>query len=526
MKEKTLLIVDDEYWILYNLVNQYDWNQFNISTVLQACNGEEALALLCTKPIDFLITDMDMPFMDGASLIAHVQENYPSISVIVLSGYSDFPMVHSAMVGGVIDYLLKPVSKNNLYVAMEKLLLATEKKLHRQREAEMAREHYRSVQLSKLLGAKATNQESSNIFAFDFWKPYRVLVVRCKYLSLLGQEDSIPQEECLLALKAMMISTLGDCVIVQNEWIRYELVVFLHDDDTIRDRFLHLKQQLSQQHHIIKSLLWLSKAVVGENQLAPIYRGLNQAYNARHVTFDPHQSMIAEDAMLKQSPVNRLSENAEGQLSRAIATGNSELAGNLIDDFFSPQRILNEQWLYHEFASAAKACSRHIIRIVQKGHADMEVLQGLETLQDELYKEIHQYSIQESISLIHQMLDMTDTGLSQELSPGRLDEVKAYIDANYAEELSLVSLANRFYISPAHLSRSFKKKTSQNLIAYVTEKRITEAKRLLCIRRHAVTEVAFLVGFDDYSYFSQVFKRYAGVSPTEYKKTHETYADA
>ena len=121
MSGKTLLIVDDEIWIRRKLMHRFDWARFGIDRLLEAEDGEKALALMRKERVDIVITDMDMPFMDGANMMRVIREEFPDIRVVALSGYSDFDTVHGALVGGAVDYLLKPVQEEQLYAVMEKL---------------------------------------------------------------------------------------------------------------------------------------------------------------------------------------------------------------------------------------------------------------------------------------------------------------------------------------------------------------------------------------------------------------------
>ena len=76
---RTLLIVDDEYWIRYKLANRFDWAQFEIGRILEAANGEEALKQIESEPVDVVITDMDMPYMDGGTFMQALRERHKDI---------------------------------------------------------------------------------------------------------------------------------------------------------------------------------------------------------------------------------------------------------------------------------------------------------------------------------------------------------------------------------------------------------------------------------------------------------------
>ena len=121
MRGRTLLIVDDEPWIRHKLVHRFDWKRFGIDCLLEAEDGEKALETMRARSVDIVLTDMDMPFMDGADMMQVIRAEFPRVHVVVLSGYSDFGTVHGALVGGAVDYLLKPVREAELYAVMEKL---------------------------------------------------------------------------------------------------------------------------------------------------------------------------------------------------------------------------------------------------------------------------------------------------------------------------------------------------------------------------------------------------------------------
>ena len=119
---RTLLIVDDEYWIRYKIINRFDWAQFDIGKILEAANGEEALKQMESAEVDVVITDMDMPYMDGGTFMRELRRAHKEVPVIVLSGYSDFPIVREAVLGGAVDYILKPVKPEELYAAFRRVL--------------------------------------------------------------------------------------------------------------------------------------------------------------------------------------------------------------------------------------------------------------------------------------------------------------------------------------------------------------------------------------------------------------------
>lgn len=96
-------------------------------------------------------------------------------------------------------------------------------------------------------------------------------------------------------------------------------------------------------------------------------------------------------------------------------------------------------------------------------------------------------------------------------------QVEAYIEQNYADELSLQKLAALFHLSEAHFSRLFRKRTGVSFIDYLTQVRMEQAKKLLRSPDARINEVAIAVGYQDSRYFSQLFRKIVGSKPTEYR---------
>ena len=99
-----------------------------------------------------------------------------------------------------------------------------------------------------------------------------------------------------------------------------------------------------------------------------------------------------------------------------------------------------------------------------------------------------------------------------------LEKIHSYIHLNYAERIGRNEIAGEFFLTPDYLSRMYKKKTGLNLKDYINNYRIERAKQLLSNEELTISEVAEKVGFDNYSYFSTLFKKLTGFSPKEYQK--------
>jgi YesN/AraC family two-component response regulator len=112
----------------------------------------------------------------------------------------------------------------------------------------------------------------------------------------------------------------------------------------------------------------------------------------------------------------------------------------------------------------------------------------------------------------------TGGAVEEEAEPSPVEAVKAYVKANLTGDITLTEAAAKVFLNPSYLSQLFKQQTNMNFTDYVLEERIAEAKRLLCTTSLRISDIAGRLGYADLAYFSAVFKKTAGVTPSEYRK--------
>ena len=125
-----VFLVEDESVIREGLRDKIPWEQYGFRFIGEASDGEMALPLIRKHMPDVLITDIKMPFMDGLSLSEIVKEEFPRIKIIIISGYDDFEYARRAIVAGVDQYLLKPITR----AALRNVLLEMKEKIEQDME--------------------------------------------------------------------------------------------------------------------------------------------------------------------------------------------------------------------------------------------------------------------------------------------------------------------------------------------------------------------------------------------------------
>ncbi len=132
----------------------------------------------------------------------------------------------------------------------------------------------------------------------------------------------------------------------------------------------------------------------------------------------------------------------------------------------------------------------------------------------------------ETLKLVKERLDKrnqernddADNNTTTEVNIDNFEQMVNYIDTHFSETLTLKSLANKFYLNPNYCCSLFTKFKRTTFSQYLTNIRLTEAKKLLESSSYSLDEISSLVGFHDYFYFSNVFKKYSNLSPKDYRK--------
>lgn len=136
---------------------------------------------------------------------------------------------------------------------------------------------------------------------------------------------------------------------------------------------------------------------------------------------------------------------------------------------------------------------------------------------DYILKPIDAQDLNNAISAAIEQLEQERPPKTAPVSNSVIQNVKEFIEKHYMEDISLSDLADTFYLSKEHLSRLFKKETGQNLFSYMMDLKLTEAKRLLTETDRTLDDIAFSLGFSNGNYFSKVFKKNVGISPSSYR---------
>ena len=541
---KTFL-VEDEVVIREVIKKMIPWEQYGFELAGEAADGEMALPLILKSKPDLLITDIKMPFMDGLTLCRLVKKELPDIRIVILSGYDDFNYAKQAISIGVEDYLLKPITKNAFIERLEEIhnryehektqreyyekfrleMQEYEKNASRdffetlvRADSDLAELYRRADKLNLDIVAEAYNiliftpdtsegnynsyEECSDweaevqdkIYTYFLNHPVAILFrhqVFSYAILVKGQKDTIEKntEECVKAIQDIMDQTEE-----RTDWF---IAVGKSAD------------RLSMLGHSYRT-------AVRANSFRYLYDGHILDYQSLEAQKEnPSDSRREDSVQLRNVNINALNPAI---LQKFLSSGLAEEVDDFIRDYFNA--IGQEPMGSLVFRNYVVLNVRFsVLSFLKKlGCDDSEISgQEMENIMDETGKTI-EAAVAYCGKILKKAIALRDENAGDQ-NRSVLKLAVDFIDHNYMdEEISLNKAAHVANVSANHFSALFSQNMGQTFTEYLTDLRMSKAKELLRCTAMRSSEIAGEVGYKDAHYFSYLFKKTQGMTPSEYRK--------
>ncbi|MDG0811647.1 response regulator [Cohnella rhizosphaerae] len=519
-----VMIVEDEPIVRYGIRSMIDWDKIGLRLAGEAANGREALALIGTEPPDILITDIKMPVMDGIELIAEVRKTAPDMKIIILSNLEDFQYAKEAIKHGVSEYLIK---SDMMPRDFEQALLSVKDKLYASsRGAEASDPQAERLHKERLLaeladGAACDPAECDERAARAGLAPIRSAYVLLISVHSAGQGFEERQAAVRDAIGRTWTPDDGD----------HEAFVDKQGDVCVLcDAGKHAAGAgLERVKRRAEALIGLlrdecgMKAAIGIGGRIGAWAELKASYAqaaeaAKQKMFLGSGRVIVHGADDKRVPA----EHAE-----PIRIGTSQIQ-SMVYAFQSAELAAYLDTLFDRLSVRRDPDLAHIITF--------ELLMILTTLWPDVANDDRQVTelkrqyydqlsrletVEESRAWFKQSFEALVRHIAGLYNSDRNSIVKAtqYIRQYYDREISLQFISGLVHLSKNYFANLFKKEVGESFLEYLTRIRIDNAKELL--RQEMRTgDVGSLVGIPDPKYFSKVFKKITGLSPSEYRALH------
>lgn len=503
-----LFIVDDEPIICRGLALTLPWKDYGIKIAGTAYDGSEAMEKITElQNIDILITDVRMPIVDGLELAEWIKDNHPHISIIMISGHDEFSYAKQALQSGVQDYLLKPVVVDELLHVITK----TTEKIKVRRNSEI------SSQRTKL-----ENAIYQQITRFENTDPGEIgtdEMVVFPFLSLidtsfLAIEDM--SEEEMVVYKDMWTQSIELCLKSSG----YE-AVSIYTNKNILLTCLIQKQPIALDHlHSYLQNFNFHPALT----FVLSHEGVkikNLRKECEHLMESIRYLPLCEGNVItvikEGQPVKRMDPSQSiKQIMTAIDQGNKNIEDEIDAIFYH----LSENQA--NLKQTIQVCTDILLNILSRYENLFN--RKFEQMDEQLKERIDESLYNSNVSLkrlftknLTKMYSYFDFKQSNN-SDWLINRAEQYIQTHYTSFITAQEVAEHIQISPNYFSTLFKQGTGRSFTEYINQLRIGNAKILLEETLLRVNEIADKVGYQEYKYFVEVFKKLTSLTPTQYRK--------
>lgn len=538
---KTVMIVDDEPGVIKGLCDHVPWAELGLTVAKTAGDGAEAFAHIRAQQPDIVITDVYMPKMDGLTLIQQLHEAYPHIQVVIHSGYDEFDNARLAMRYGVQHFLLKPATMGDIATVLQackqdiivhekqqSLLSRFEEQQHDYMQyskdallREMLVTRYQSSNMltEKLALLHLTGEEMVLAASLQLMRPPYLTKSKEREWQLMkfgsGNiiEEMIQASEGIEGITSHAIdysdSTFVIVLFAKRAELDLEAISKQMMSKMIEHILLYMKLSLSVGigsvkhgvHELINSYLESQHALEAVDFL-----GMNQVFTFKEVHgTQPTRGYHYPFDILRE--IYSAIHNRESERIKAIwqQFEQEHLASNTLPLFVTQNICIS------------------LLGVLMTDHVSGQALQ--EQMQDMTTWITDIQNKRSNDELCVWMRQRIDDWLTCERAAHSgskshvlIQKLKEYVRNHYDEEVTLTEIAESLYVNRNYLSQLFKRMTGETFVAYLNKYRIEKAKERMRENHYLISEISEMVGYQNPTYFSHVFKSITGKSPSEFYK--------
>lgn len=525
-----VFICEDESIVREGLRDMIPWEKYGFEFVGDAPDGEMALPMIRKLKPDVLITDITMPFMDGLSLSKTVTKELPNIKIIVISGYSDFEYARKAIEIGVEQYLLKPVTKTDMINALEgvrkKITEENEQKdyvkLYEQEFKKFERLTHR-VFFEKLvegsLSVQEIYEEADKLHLNLSADAYNIVI-----FSIRDHDQSTYSDNASGVTESLLNQFMQypDYIIFRCNLFSYAVLIKGDDESVKRMEDKCVKMIRQHCEETPSQLDWHVAVGASTNRLSGLsscYQDANRAFAYRHIFPNQHiftsEQLKTEQFIANDTEINKIDAGKfDPMIIRYfVQTGTGAEVETFADDYLKSVEASVNSILFRYYLLVSIRVNVELA--LKEANVDSELIaSSLPTFDTNIQADEVKGYLTEALTIAIKMRDAEAQKRGNDIINNAVD----YINEHYADEdISLDSVAEEINISANYLSAVFSNKVGLSFVEYITKKRMAKAKILLRNTSKKSGEIANEIGYKDPRYFSFVFKKNQGCTPSQYR---------
>ena len=544
-----IFLAEDEVIVRETIKRMIPWENLGFELVGEAADGEMALPLLIRQQPDLLITDIKMPFMDGLTLARLAKKEVPGLKVVILSGYDDFNYAKQAINIGVEDYLLKPITKNALIERLTEIRSRYEdektqreyyEKFHREMQAyekNSSRDFFEAL-VSGSLDMMELYKRAEKLGLDIVAESYNILI-----FTMNCNEDFSGQREGYSSWEAESLEMLEKfftghpfAMLFRSNVFSYGVLI-KGEKNSIRENtricIEEIRKIFDRKEDNKEWFVAVGESVERLSQIQKSYHSASRAFSQRYLYDEKvlyYEEMLAmekkdvtndDSEYLQKVDVNALNPTI---LQKFLSNGLLEETKNFVQDYFyAIGQEPMESVVFRSYVILNVSFS--VLSFLKELGCDTKTLEPDDT--EEILAESGRNmdsTIAYAEKMISQAIQLRDRN-SGNKNRSILKTAVDFIDQHYMEEdMSLNKAANAANVSANHFSALFSQNMGQTFIEYLTSLRMDKAKEYLRCTGMRSSEIAGEVGYKDAHYFSYLFKKTQGMTPSDYRKAREEKA--
>ncbi|MBO4267358.1 MAG: response regulator [Lachnospiraceae bacterium] len=525
-----VILVDDEEEVREAIRKRINWEEIGFTVAGTAENGEDAIELAESCEPDVVMTDIQMPFMDGLTLLRKLKEKFPDIRSVIFSGYDDFEYAKEAIRLETEEYILKPVDAEELKAIFVRIKDRLDEQLEQRRNVEQLSKYYEDsrpmIKEQLIIGLLEGRELQFDLERYQ--KDFDLRIESAFYCAgafritpIEGGKEILDKNLMAVSLKQIVEERFKDVLPIEA-LVYLDTVCVLARLKSTADKtiFVDEMDRICKVAH--RSLGANVSAGIGRTygNAESIHTSFLEAKDAFHhrIFVGENQAICISDVEPSYPIEDYVSEKQIRHIMRQVKVGTKESLEAEIRGFIDKLKRsninLNQlQIFYAEFMVELLRLSRgHDLSIADLGLGNINT-----------NEELAGFSSMDAFA--DRLIELTSI-LWEKISNVRLDttkklaqDAKQYIADHYNEStLSVDEICSHLGVGASYFSAVFKKETGVSFVTYLTQVRMNEAQRLLDTTDEKSYIIAGMVGYEEPNYFSYVFKKHFGISPSKYRQ--------
>jgi two-component system response regulator YesN len=525
-----ILLVDDEAIVREGIKERIDWDELGLICVGDCENGLEAMEAVEQLQPDIIVTDINMPFVDGLELTRYVVNHSPLTKIIILTGYDDFSYAQQAIKLKVHDFILKPITSAEMRKVLEKVKLEIDDdrqvhgdfdRLKKQlnESLPLLKERF----LERLVTSMVPAREREERLRY-----FKIQLIGKWFMSLIVDVDHFPDGYASWdkeLLRFAVFNVIQEVLESEAESTMFRnrdekiIVILAGEQEQLYDKVQRIAEsirQLIQRYFKFTVTIGIGHGCGSLTELPQAYTSALAAVQYRFL-LGTNRVISIMDMEGYRAVNEKKPQDWDHLVISCIKTGTEAELKHTIE------KVIEH---YRTAFPAIKQCYIHIQKLII---AIIRALNELGLKEEDIFGEnmnpityIYEFQTLEQVETwlfshcrdaIRKVVENGNDYCNQQVRAA-----EEYLKQNFADEgLSLNELCKHVHMSTSYFSSVFKSRTGKTFVEYLTAVRMDKAKELLKMTSLKTYEIALQSGYQDPNYFSMLFKKYSGDTPTEYR---------